>query len=108
MMKNKNFTKSLLTFLGIFWAASVANQAPAQITEDESTVTYPRSYFDQYAPVTAKDMLDRIPGLGSTTGGGPPGGGVVSCDEVAAGQPCCGDGMCGGPETVANCSEDCA
>ncbi len=42
---------------------------------DETTVTYPASYFAQYAPVSAKDMIDRIPGVGSTTGGGPPTGG---------------------------------
>lgn len=40
------------------------------ITEDDATVTYPSAYFAQYAPVSAKDMLDRIPGVGSTTGGG--------------------------------------
>lgn len=56
-------------------ALGFIGQAGAQIAEDETTVTYPKSYFDQYGPVTAKDMLDRIPGLGSTTGGGPPGGG---------------------------------
>lgn len=43
----------------------------AQIAEDEATVTYPASYFAEFGPVNAKDMLDRIPGVGSTTGGGP-------------------------------------
>jgi hypothetical protein len=46
-----------------------------QTAADETTVTYPASYFAQYAPVSAKDMIDRIPGVGSTTGGGPPTGG---------------------------------
>lgn len=36
---------------------------------EESTVVYPASYFAEYAPVTAQDMMDRIPGLGSATGG---------------------------------------
>ncbi len=31
----------------------------------------------------------------------------VSCDEVDEGMPCCGDGICDGPETADNCSEDC-
>jgi len=31
--------------------------------EDESTVVYPASYFAEWSPVTAQDMLDRIPGL---------------------------------------------
>ncbi|MDP6535033.1 MAG: TonB-dependent receptor plug domain-containing protein [Gammaproteobacteria bacterium] len=50
---------------------------------DESTVRYPAAYFSEWSPVTAQDMLDRIPGLsdggfggGSSGGfrGGPPGG----------------------------------
>ena len=40
------------------------------ISEDETTVTYPGSFFTQYGSVSAKDMMDRIPGVGSTTGGG--------------------------------------
>lgn len=75
IMKKMSPTKYLLTTACLIWAAGVPTLSQAQITEDETTVTYPRSYFDQYAPVTARDMLDRIPGLGSTTGGGPPGGG---------------------------------
>ena len=30
---------------------------------DDSTVIYPASYFTQYQPVTALDMLNRIPGM---------------------------------------------
>lgn len=37
---------------------------------ESSTVVYPASYFTEYAPVTAQDMLNRIPGLGSPGGGG--------------------------------------
>ena len=46
---------------------------------DESTIRYPASYFSGWAPVTAQDMMDRIPGLSSGNnrggfgGGGPPG-----------------------------------
>lgn len=45
---------------------------------DESTINYPASYFTQYAPVTAQDMLDRIPGLSGSSrspGNGRTGGG---------------------------------
>lgn len=43
---------------------------------DNSTVVYPASYFAEFAPVTAQDMLNRIPGMDSgSRGGGPPGGG---------------------------------
>jgi outer membrane receptor for ferrienterochelin and colicin len=53
--------------------------ASAQETsEDGSTVVYPSSYFDQWGPITAQDMLDRIPGQAGAGGGGgrggPPGG----------------------------------
>ena len=50
---------------------------------DDSTVVYPSNYFSEWTPVTAQDMLDRIPGLsdgrssGSSrgfSGGGRPGG----------------------------------
>lgn len=38
-------------------------------SEDESTIVYPAAYFAEYAPVTAQDMLDRIPGLVRSSGG---------------------------------------
>ncbi|MDA1369922.1 MAG: hypothetical protein O2971_04050 [Proteobacteria bacterium] len=41
---------------------------------DESTVRYPAAYFSDWSPVTAQDMLDRIPGMSSGGFGGPPGG----------------------------------
>jgi len=43
---------------------------------EESTVKYPATYFSEWAPVTAQDMMDRIPGLdagGMSSGGGPGG-----------------------------------
>lgn len=47
--------------------------ASAQETgAEDSTVVYPADYFTEYAPISAQDMLDRIPGLSG--GGGPPGG----------------------------------
>ena len=39
------------------------------------------------------------------TGGG---GGGPDCEDVPPGNPCCGDGICGGPETEENCPGDCA
>jgi hypothetical protein len=35
---------------------------------DDSTVRYPAAYFEEWAPVTAQDMMDRIPGLSSSGG----------------------------------------
>ncbi len=50
--------------------------ATAQTTTSESsTVVYPADYFTEYAPTSAQDMLDRIPGLGGGGGPGPGGGG---------------------------------
>lgn len=40
--------------------ASVQTQAQQP---DNSTVTFPKEYFVEYAPVTANDMLNRIPGI---------------------------------------------
>ena len=59
---------SIGTFL-VMVASSVSAQEQS-IAEDEATVTYSASYFAQYGSVSAKDMIDRIPGVGSTTGGG--------------------------------------
>ena len=41
-------------------------------------------------------------------GGGGGGGGIPDCENVPPGNPCCGDGICGGPETEDNCPADCA
>lgn len=49
-------------------ASSATLQAQDPSTSD-STVTYPAAYFSQWAPVTAQDMINRIPGVGSATGG---------------------------------------
>ena len=53
--------------------------APATMAQDasgdDSTVIYPASYFVQWGPRTAQDMLDRIPGQASTGGPGGPSGG---------------------------------
>lgn len=52
----------LLSFCGIATAQD-------NVGED-STVVYPATYFAEFNPVTAQDMLDRIPGVGTATGGG--------------------------------------
>ena len=45
---------------------------------------------------------------GDFANGGGTGGGVPNCEDVPPGMPCCGDGICGGPETEDNCPLDCA
>lgn len=41
-----------------------------EVVDNSSNIVYPSSYFQQWAPVTAQDMLNRIPGLSATMGGG--------------------------------------
>lgn len=68
-------TLKIITLLVLMAAFQIAWAQEA--TGGDSTVTYPASYFAEYDPVTAQDMLDRIPGAGSGGGGfsGGPGGG---------------------------------
>lgn len=40
-------------------------------------------------------------------GDGGPGDTPVDCEDVPDGSPCCGDDICDGPETEANCPADC-
>lgn len=62
--------------LALVLAYALAPSATAQdATGDDSTVVYPASYFVQWGPRTAQDMLDRIPGQANTGGPGPGGGG---------------------------------
>ena len=68
------FSRAAILSAGLLSAASVWAQ---DSVNDDTTVQYPASYFSQYAPVTAKDMMDRIPGLESSSSGSGfrPGGG---------------------------------
>jgi outer membrane receptor for ferrienterochelin and colicins len=64
-------TISALTLL----KSSIVLAQNTPTTADDSTVTYPAAYFEQYEPFSVSDMLDRIPGInmartiGSQTGG---------------------------------------
>ncbi len=72
---NWNFPKYPQTLTALVLVLGLSANALAQNTDaNSSTVVYPADYFTQYAPVTAQDMLERIPGL-SSGGGRPPGGG---------------------------------
>ena len=54
---------------------AVSQNLLAQDTDGQnSTVVYPAEYFSQWAPITAKDMLDRIPGQDNSS---PSGGGRI-------------------------------
>ncbi len=69
------FRKTLLAASIVVATASYSLSSSAQDSAtNDSTVRYPASYFTEWAPSTAQDMLSRIPGV-SAGGGGPGGGG---------------------------------
>ena len=69
-------TKASLLTAAMAWSLSVAAEIPStEFKEKDSTVVYPAAYFDQFYPVSANDMLSRIPGIelalrGSSSGRG--------------------------------------
>ncbi|MDX1490355.1 MAG: TonB-dependent receptor [Pseudohongiellaceae bacterium] len=67
------FSKSLLAASIFLVGANLSATVSAQ--ESDTTVRYSADYFEEWAPVTAQDMLNRIPGVGSPTGGFNPNGG---------------------------------
>ena len=44
-------------------ASTLAQETDSKIERDDSTVTYPSAYFQQFAPVSVNDMLIQIPGI---------------------------------------------
>ena len=72
-------TSALCLSVSILSTISVAEEIIAVDQDiaqsDDSTVTYEADYFTQYNPVSANDMLDRIPGIGLALRGSGGGGG---------------------------------
>ena len=65
-------TGTLFTLLLLgFTSGTYAQEA----VRNDSTARYPAAFFSNWSPLTAQDMLDRIPGLDSGSGFGPSGGG---------------------------------
>ncbi|MBL4580623.1 MAG: TonB-dependent receptor [Gammaproteobacteria bacterium] len=80
---------------------AVPQQLLAQNTNGESsTVVYPAEYFAQWAPITAKDMLERIPGQDSSSPRG--GGGGIPGGNPSSGGRGLGGGNSGGNEILIN------
>ena len=73
----KTFRTSLLAASIVAAVSTYSSTLHAQqVNEGDSTVRYPASYFAEWAPTTAQDMINRIPGVsGGFGGGGGPGGG---------------------------------
>lgn len=85
-------------FLPVMLVVSFSLNAWAQENVgDDSTIVYPFAYFSEYAPVTALDMLNRIPGMeissiGGSSRGGSSGG---SFSNVSRGGRGLGSGSSG-------------
>jgi outer membrane receptor for ferrienterochelin and colicin len=47
-----------------------ANEQMPSILDEASTIIYPASFFQPYNPVSVNDMIDRIPGVSLSSGGG--------------------------------------
>ena len=68
---NSTFRKSLLTASILLVASTYSASSFSQTTNvEDSSVRYPSSYFAEFAPTTAQDMINRIPGVSSGGGGG--------------------------------------
>lgn len=64
----------LLRGVACAFALAVTINAQAQDNVgDDSTIVYPAAYFTEYAPVTALDMVNRIPGMNVSGGNRGPG-----------------------------------
>ena len=61
-------TKKLLLSLLLLLAGYCSYASAQDNVGDDSTVIYPGSYFADYRPVTAQDMLNRIPGMSGSGG----------------------------------------
>ncbi|MFK7863769.1 MAG: TonB-dependent receptor plug domain-containing protein [Pseudohongiellaceae bacterium] len=76
MKPSLSTSKSCLSFLGqivLCTALLTSQQSSAQsqpTTADDSTITYPASFFEQYNPYSVNDMLARIPGINVALSGG--------------------------------------
>ncbi|HJO11724.1 MAG: TonB-dependent receptor plug domain-containing protein [Gammaproteobacteria bacterium] len=96
--------KQPLFFLLLIAMLSPIGSAQDTVGED-STIVYPASYFTEYAPVSAQDMLNRIPGLTQSTGGsgvrGGQGSGRSRGGGGAGGRRGLGDGA-GGNQILIN------
>ena len=70
-------TLAFVAIMGGLFSQNLSGQ-PDQpiISTDQSTVVYPASYFDGFYPVSANDMLNRIPGINLALRGGSSGRGL--------------------------------
>lgn len=80
MIMPKSTPNTLLCTFVLAVALLLGSRATAQIDQienptDDSTVVYPAAYFADFLPVSANDMITRIPGIGLAMRRGGGGGG---------------------------------
>jgi outer membrane receptor for ferrienterochelin and colicins len=59
----RKFAKSVCFFCSCASLMTVQSANAQSTTGLDSTVVYPASYFSEFAPVSASDMIDRVPGI---------------------------------------------
>ena len=89
------------TLMSLLMVAVPQNLLDQDTDEQNSTVVYSAEYFSQWAPITAKDMLDRIPGQDNSS---PSGGGRILSGggNPSSGGRGLGGGNSGGNEVLIN------
>ena len=72
-----NQTTALIAACAFIFSQGLRGQPDLpQVSSDQSAVVYPASYFADFYPVSANDMLNRIPGIGLALRGGSSGRGL--------------------------------
>lgn len=72
-----NQTTALIAACACIFSQGLRGQPDLpQVSSDQSAVVYPASYFADFYPVSANDMLNRIPGIGLALRGGSSGRGL--------------------------------
>ena len=66
--KTNHSLASIITFALVISSFPLHAQEPS-VGNDDSTITYTATYFNQYEPFSVSDMLDRIPGINIARGG---------------------------------------
>ncbi len=70
----KPFRSAVIALAILASAAASAQIDQIENPADDSTIVYPAAYFADFLPVSANDMISRIPGIGLATRGGGGGG----------------------------------
>ena len=73
-LKSRVLFAPAVAFLLAFASSATAQNDLIENPIDDSTVVYPAAYFADFLPVSANDMISRIPGIGLAMRGGGGGG----------------------------------